>query len=1146
MEAARPEGLPEPGEEPGRPSRGLSGRSQTLFEFLQPYGEASILYRDALRILDDDTYDTQIRMAAYALRELLEELEKSSGIKRPSDLGNRVSTLREGWRKIAPTEGQDLSAVGDEAARMLVAFFEQLDTDRKTRRERAQITLSGLDPSRVLGPPEVGKARTEALLAFRGRFNPVLHGGKSLARSEFLTRLEDFEVFLIDWLRPRTFEDLDEIDALLEEGPVAGPARMGQLARKSAASYQYFFEHLDHPRWLDALVEAQFFKSPPDVERGDDWMRFPHWPESRYLVRIAGHDPQRVGEIALAMENAENVRVHEDMLLIAAQLPGPLAAKLAAKEAAWLRRYEGHLMSLPQRVGAVLAHLAAEDQLKAAFKLADAVLEIRQSEEERGARQRAQARMNEYSYAGILEDAWPALVEAEPRLSFKFLCDRLSDVVRISFVESGSGHDFSYVWRPAIETHRDNLGHSLFDTLVDAVRDQALEIGADPEGFELVLAELAQHEAPLFRRIEMWLAAQRGPNALIFGLLTDAKLVNDGTMLKEYTELLRARFGDLDDQQRSAVYDLILNGDPEADQARRERRGWSVEQFEEAKRRRRLDVLSLIAEHLHGAAAVDFEALVGEFGDPGTPEFHLGMRMGSGPRSPVRAEELKMMTPVEVLRTLREWEPPEDHFESSPEGLGRAFQEVIAADPAAFAASAEDFKGLEPTYVRSLLGGFEDAIKAGLSFEWRPVLDLCAWVFGQPRSEDEEDQEDFHRDPHWGGARRQVARLIEAGLGERDGAMPIQRRAEVWMLLKPLTQDPDPTPEREQREPGDDLDPATLSINSTRGEAVHTAIRYALWVERSLGDDFEGMTSVPELAELLETHVDPALEPSLAVRSVYGQWFPQLVRMDPDWARQIAPRVFPTDPRQASLFRAAWNTYVVFNRAWDEVFDVIFDAYTHAVETVDGERGEEPLTDSPRRALGDHLLLLTARGLEAAKELIERYWSRADTTLRQEVLRQAGWSLEGATPESLGTEMRDRLSEVWEWVEADVASDDLEQAAPLAAFGTWFSVLAFDPKWRLSHAQAVLGRGVHMDQDFSVYEALPALAVDDPLAAVAVLRGMVDTDPEQLSLYGSVAPARETLASALASGNTEACKVAVDLVHVLGSKGMNEFRDLIR
>ena len=38
----------------------------------------------------------------------------------------------------------------------------------------------------------------------------------------------------------------------------------------------------------------------------------------------------------------------------------------------------------------------------------------------------------------------------------------------------------------------------------------------------------------------------------------------------------------------------------------------------------------------------------------------------------------------------------------------------------------------------------------------------------------------------------------------------------------------------EQRYGGSNMDPATLSINTTRGETMHAVIRYALWVRRHL------------------------------------------------------------------------------------------------------------------------------------------------------------------------------------------------------------------------------------------------------------------------------------------------------------------------
>ena len=77
------------------------------------------------------------------------------------------------------------------------------------------------------------------------------------------------------------------------------------------------------------------------------------------------------------------------------------------------------------------------------------------------------------------------------------------------------------------------------------------------------------------------------------------------------------------------------------------------------------------------------------------------------------------------------------------------------------------------------------------------------------------------------------------------------------------------------------MDPATLSLNTVRGETFHAVVQYALWWRRHVedGPDAEerlgaGFDGLPEVRDLLEAHLDPENDPSLAVRAVYGQWFP--------------------------------------------------------------------------------------------------------------------------------------------------------------------------------------------------------------------------------------------------------------------------------
>ena len=60
-----------------------------------------------------------------------------------------------------------------------------------------------------------------------------------------------------------------------------------QEIQKGYAQYQYFFDRLNSPAWLEPLRDQHLFQQPPDPVRDGQYVRFPFWPESRYLVRMA-------------------------------------------------------------------------------------------------------------------------------------------------------------------------------------------------------------------------------------------------------------------------------------------------------------------------------------------------------------------------------------------------------------------------------------------------------------------------------------------------------------------------------------------------------------------------------------------------------------------------------------------------------------------------------------------------------------------------------------------------------------------------------------------------------------------------------------------------------------------------------------------
>lgn len=171
---------------------------------------------------------------------------------------------------------------------------------------------------------------------------------------------------------------LDAVDRLLTvERPTRAHAReLRTQVPNSLVVRRRFFDRLKDPAWLPLLRSEGFFKRPPvpetNPEQGTVW--FPPWPESQYLARMAAERPGEVLQILLEAPLTDNIRVLEDFLDAALAMPPDLSAQLASKAATWTRSpYSGHL--LPDKLGALVAHLAQGGKAEAALGLAAILLE---------------------------------------------------------------------------------------------------------------------------------------------------------------------------------------------------------------------------------------------------------------------------------------------------------------------------------------------------------------------------------------------------------------------------------------------------------------------------------------------------------------------------------------------------------------------------------------------------------------------------------------------------------------------------------------------------------------------------------------------------------------------------------------------------
>ena len=436
------------------------------------------------------------------------------------------------------------------------------------------------------------------------------------------------------------------------------------------------------------------------------------------------------------------------------------------------------------------------------------------------------------------------------------------------------------------------------------------------------------------------------------------------------------------------------------------------------------------------------------------------------------------------------------------------------------------------------------------------MLDLCSWAVGQPRESSDEKAGYQDEDPHWGWTRKAIADLLSSGFKSRTIIIPYALRSSSWSILRPLTEDPDPTPEHEAQYGPPNMDPATLSINTVRGEAMHAVIQYALWLRREQEKSpnkekliSKGFEEMPEVREVLDYHLDRSKEHALAIRAVYGQWFPWLLLLDKDWARANAERIFPSGQEDRSLWDAAWGTYIKFCQAYDGVLEILYPKYRDAIDRL---AEEVELSNEAREGgqrLAEHLMVFYWRGkidLKQPESLLRQFWAKAPSGIRGKAFEYVGRSLYN-TKGPVPAETLERLKELWQlrFFELRVTADQSQYLDEIISFGWWFSSAKFEDQWAIEQLIEVLRLARKTEPDHLVVQRLAAISKQMPLEAVRCLDCLVRGDEKGWKLHGWREDAKAILMNALNSGG-DIADTAKDLVHFIGSRGFLDFRSLLR
>jgi hypothetical protein len=352
---------------------------------------------------------------------------------------------------------------------------------------------------------------------------------------------------------------------------------------------------------------------------------------------------------------------------------------------------------------------------------------------------------------------------------------------------------------------------------------------------------------------------------------------------------------------------------------------------------------------------------------------------------------------------------------------------------------------------------------------------------------------------------------------------------------------------------GSDSDLFGHALSTVRGNALDTVMHYALWMQRHLknepnGDQriTNGFDEMPEVRKILDHHLNPDNDPSLAIRSVYGRWLPNFVLLDEKWLKLNLSKIFPTNENERELHLVAWGTYL---RAWDvykNIVNALIEEYGHAIDRI-GEENAGPHSNRLDQRLAEHLIRTYGFGnltLDEPEGLLDRFYAKAPDSLCGHVLRHVGYTFH-EMKEDVHPVVLQRFQMLWEKRLSVARSSPQSHIREMTAFGNLFYSERFDDAWAIVELKNALEISKWAEPALFVVQRLATVAASYPDIAVRCLAYMVEGAKEEWAL-SSWGLSIRTIISAASRSDADSKQIAIELIHRLGARGHIEFRDLFK
>ena len=337
----------------------------------------------------------------------------------------------------------------------------------------------------------------------------------------------------------------------------------------------------------------------------------------------------------------------------------------------------------------------------------------------------------------------------------------------------------------------------------------------------------------------------------------------------------------------------------------------------------------------------------------------------------------------------------------------------------------------------------------------------------------------------------------------------------------------------------------TLALNDNRSIALEALINYAL----EFANTTYGRPS--NKAHKLETDVINTLEKllnageGLLVHSIFGKYFPNLVYLDSDWAKENISLIFPLQKAEKRKFISTWGSYLFRGVFYENSYKLLRDQYKLGIELLTLSEDSEKGIDEIIHRVSYHLYYAFWKKMEpmfGEKSLIQDFITNAPSSDIAKFIVGLGSGLKEVRPEKTSQEWID-LKELWKQRFQFINNqEEPVKGRELSAFLSWVpyfpeDVRPFSKDILFASSRSELHEVIEVLEYFlSVEEYVPL--------AIELLNQVLENINEPWLLYSNDELFRNLLIKGMKLRDADKGKT-IRVINRLGELGFWEYRQIL-